>query len=1027
MTRVKSNIEASGCAVDDQASSQLPHRTVLRLRTLPYTHREMSDTTQTIKSIDKESVHRITSGQVVVDLATAVKELVENSLDAGASSIGKYQPSINPEPTNTFKYLEVRFKDQGLTSFEVIDDGTGIDKANYAAVARKHHTSKISQLSDLLSVQTFGFRGEALASLCALCERVTITTATAEEAPMGTVLQFARSGELESSSKKVARQRGTTILVEKLFAPLPVRRRELERMIKRDFSRALQILQAYALVPCVGGVWLSSTQAPRGVRLTASNQTGKGPRQNQVQSAPLAQPDTTVDPVQRLRANASQVWGPKTLEHFVPLELDFTVPPEKSILKKIGKKSGESSDELQVRVRGLISKFAHMSGRLTSERQFFYLNGRPFEPKQIQKAFNEVYKSFNSTQMPMIIADFQLPGDTFDINVSPDKRMIMLHNEGGLINSLKTALETAFGDARSTYQVNDGKLSRNNSNETKEENNTQTKLTSQTLTTNPPRPNKKIRLASPGSEPENASASPKNTSSAPPKTPRQLFRPESPSEIWSPSPSRPALAPSAPVESLPPRAYASPAKSVQTILSTSNASWNRRTPVASSPQSRSSNLPPSTPPPEPPLSHDSPPSSDPDLAHTKNNQPKKGLTNTGAAARSAFRERLAGMALPGSQPVVQEAIVSDEEDELVHEEPAPAPKNAIVPMRPTDPSGPSSSPRKAPGTTVESAQCPEPMEVDPVPNAPVAAVRTPKKPRQRHPTPESETRPTEFVKTSQRRSGRCGVDIERLKRLYKGRAQQSQAETPAPIMSPGLKTDWENDDSTQAEQQLSRVIQKQDFLSMEILGQFNLGFIIVRLRKKTPDGGSLDDLFIIDQHAADEKFNFERLQRTTKIQSQRLIKPKVLELSIVDELTAIDNMDILNKNGFIIRVDKEAEEGERPKVRLVAQPMSKDTMFDMKDLEEILHQMKEGNSSETIRCSKARAMFAMRACRSSIMIGTALKPRHMANMVRNLAGMDQPWNCPHGRPTMRHLCNLQTYQDEPRSESDWKAFGGLKL
>ncbi|KAG8688469.1 hypothetical protein FRC11_005408, partial [Ceratobasidium sp. 423] len=919
----------------------------------------MSDTTQTIKSIDKESVHRITSGQVVVDLATAVKELVENSLDAGAS--------------------KVRFKDQGLTSFEVIDDGTGIEKANYAAVARKHHTSKISQLSDLLSVQTFGFRGEALASLCALCERVTITTATAEEAPMGTVLQFARSGELENSSKKVARQRGTTVLVEKLFAPLPVRRRELERMIKRDFSRALQLLQAYALIPSVGGIWLGSTRAPRGVRLTASNQTGKGPRQNQVQSAPLAQPDATVDLVQRLRANVSQVWGPKTLEHFVPLELDFTVPPEKSILKKIGKKGEGTSDELQVRVRGLISKFAHMSGRLTSERQFFYLNGRPFEPKQIQKAFNEIYKSFNSTQMPMIIADFQLPGDTFDINVSPDKRMIMLHNEGGLINSLKTALETAFADARSTYQINDGKLSRNNSNETKEENTIQTKLTSQTLTINPSRPNKKIRLASPESEPDNTSPGSKDTGSAPPKTPKQLFRPESPSEIWSPSPARPALAPSAPVESLPPRAYAPPAKSVQAVLSTSNASWNRRTPVTSSSQSRSSIFPPSTPPPEPPLSHDSPPSSDPGPTHTRNYRDEKALKNTGAAARSALRERLAGMALPGSQPVVQEVIVSDEEDELFDEELAPADNNAVVPAGPTNPSG-SSSARKVSDPTAKPAEDPEPMEVDPAPKTAAAAVRTPKKPRQRHPTPESETRPTEFVKTSQRRAGHCGVDIERLRQLYKTRTQQSRSEAPALAASPGLKTDWENDDSTQAEQQLSRVIQKRDFLSMEILGQFNLGFIIVRLRKKTPDGGSLDDLFIIDQHAADEKFNFERLQRTTKIQSQRLIKPKVLELSIVDELTAIDNMDVLNKNGFVIQVDKEAEEGERPKVRLVAQPMSKDTMFDMKDLEEILNQMKEGNSSETVRCSKARAMFAMRACRSSIMIGTALKHRHMTNV-----------------------------------------------
>ncbi|KAH7316409.1 hypothetical protein B0J17DRAFT_711199 [Rhizoctonia solani] len=965
----------------------------------------MSDTTNTIKSIDKESVHRITSGQVVVDLATAVKELVENSLDAGASSI------------------EVRFKDQGLTSLEVIDDGTGIDKANYAAVARKHHTSKISQLSDLLSVQTFGFRGEALASLCALCERVTITTATAEEAPMGTVLQFAKSGELESSSKKVARQRGTTVLVEKLFAPLPVRRRELERMIKRDFSRALQLLQAYALVPSVGGAWLGSTRAPRGVRLTVSNQTGKGARQNQVQSAPLAQPDATVDPVQRLRASVSQVWGPKTLEHFVPLELDFIVPPEKSILKKIGKKSERASDELQVRVRGLISKFAHMSGRLTSERQFFYLNGRPFEPKQIQKAFNEVYKSFNSTQMPMIIADFQLPGDTFDINVSPDKRMILLHNEVGLITSLKTALENAFADARSTYQVNDGKLSRNNSDETKEESTVQTKLISHTLKTDPSRPNKKIRLASPENEPNNTPSGSKNTTPAPPKTPKPLFRPESP-EAWSPSPARPALAPSAPVESLPPRAYASPAKSIQAILSTSNASWNRRAPLASSSQSRSSDLPPSTPPRPGSTSHDSPPSTDSGPAHTKNNQPKKSLKNTGAAARNALRERLAGMALPGSQPVVQEVITSDEEDELVDEESAPALKNPVASVAHTDPPGASPSPGKGSRSAVKPPQNLEPMEVDSVAKTPV---RTAKKPRQRHPTPESETRPTEFVKNNHGRSGRCAVDIERLKKLYKNRAQQLRSETPTPITSPALKTDWANDNSVQAEQQLSRVIQKQDFLSMEILGQFNLGFIIVRLRKKTSGGGLLDDLFIIDQHAADEKFNFERLQRTTKIQSQRLIKPKILELSIVDELTAIDNMEVLNKNGFVIQVDKEATEDERPKVRLVAQPMSKDTMFDMKDLEEILHQMKEGTSSETVRCSKARAMFAMRACRSSIMIGTALKHRHMTNMVRNLAGMDQPWNCPHGRPTMRHLCNLQTYRGQPESESDWKAFDTLKL
>ncbi|KAJ7654221.1 DNA mismatch repair protein pms1, partial [Mycena rosella] len=108
--------------------------------------------------IDKTSIHRITSGQVVIDFQTAVKELVENSFDAWETNLGA---KFAETPTYT-RQTELRFKQYGLAAIEVIDNGAGISEENYEVLALKNHTSKLSSFADLTTVTTFGFRGEAL-------------------------------------------------------------------------------------------------------------------------------------------------------------------------------------------------------------------------------------------------------------------------------------------------------------------------------------------------------------------------------------------------------------------------------------------------------------------------------------------------------------------------------------------------------------------------------------------------------------------------------------------------------------------------------------------------------------------------------------------------------------------------------------------------------------------------------------------------------------------------------------------------
>ncbi|RDX43321.1 DNA mismatch repair protein MutL [Lentinus brumalis] len=1073
-----------------------------------------------IKPLDAGSVHKISSGQVVVDLQTAVKELVENSLDAGATNI------------------EVRFKEYGLESFEVVDNGSGIPPEDYDSIALKHHTSKLSSFTDLESVATFGFRGEALSSLCALAESVSVTTATAAEAPVGTVIEFERTGRAKGKKGKAARQRGTTVTVSGLFKPLPVRRKELERNAKREFGKALTLLHAYALVPCA--------QENRGVRLSVTNQTAGGKKTVQLRT----------DGTPSTRASVSAVWGPKTLENLVELDLCFAVEVEAAVLRRLGKAQDDENAN-EVRVRGLISKFAVGCGRNGTDRQFFFVNGRPCSPSKVQKAFNEVYRSFNATQSPFIIADFILPTNSCDINVSPDKRTILLHSEGNLVQALRTALEEKYAPSRSTYDINASQAPRRTDSAASATQPrglpTQTGIhkdplflpdelgddaspaTSQppespigpstvaapaetdvptfgeaTLLSEPsssaPLPSQEqdvegaeaieeadadraeegsslrlfeaavdvymdvdvdadsdggadamarananpnlvgARLATPAgpalSEDGDSAASPVPEAPMSPTVTQmsnRRTRQPSPAQADEDEDDSPADEPIASLR-LPARpvvrASSQPSKSrsEQMVLSTSGASWSLRRPADEAPGER------------------------------PRKKSKLDATRAGRGAQQGMRELLRGFARTGSQVEEVEMDVDEEGGEGEHAGADEGDEQGLVsraedredredeqePVSTGEDSEGESEPQEMVFGVVgveDDESMDARMDEDESPVRQVIDITrgdgldVPEPVTARSDLGDSSIGATneEIVRTADEESVSVAFDLSRIvacwdrlwTRLADAVRQREERDRVAEDKKGTLDSAGVGNttDDEEAVETLSRVIDKDDFTHMEIVGQFNLGFIIVRRRKSLSSkgdsfGADMDDLFIVDQHAADEKYNFETLQRTTKIDSQKLFRPQILELAAADEIVALENVDVLRQNGFELDVSEDRAPGQR--MQLTAQPISKSTVFDMKDLEELLHLMQDRPAGQMVRCSKARAMFAMRACRKSIMIGTPLNRRQMTSVVQHMGTMDQPWHCPHGRPTMRHLSDIVGVGWDPRrgpvNSIDWAAF-----
>ena len=182
------------------------------------------------------------------------------------------------------------------------------------------------------------------------------------------------------------------------------------------------------------------------------------------------------------------------------------------------------------------------------------------------------------------------------------------------------------------------------------------------------------------------------------------------------------------------------------------------------------------------------------------------------------------------------------------------------------------------------------------------------------------------------------------------------------------------------------------FLKLRVLGQYNSSFIITLLDEK-------NRIFIIDQHAADEKKNFERFLAERDFSSQILIKPIVLKLPLIEIQIVKENKHIFENNGFSFQIEENREE-----IYLKKMPCFKSMTFDKDDFLELIYLLRNDNyglyKREELRPNKVKTAIAMRACHSSVRAGNPLDMRKMKEIVFNLSKLKSPWNCPHGRPTM---------------------------
>ncbi|XP_045596579.2 mismatch repair endonuclease PMS2 isoform X1 [Procambarus clarkii] len=961
-----------------------------------------SDVAKSIKPIDKTTVHRICSGQVVLTLATAVKELVENGLDAGATSV------------------EVRLRYHGTTLLEVSDNGKGVEERDFEGLTLKHHTSKIQDFGDLVGVKTYGFRGEALSSLCALSDLTVTTRHTSQE--VGTKLVYDHNGKLVTRTP-VSRQVGTTVSLQGLFSTLPVRHKEFHRNIKKEFSKMVQVLYSYCLI---------STE----VRITCTNHTDKGKKSIVVSTSGHS----------TVKENISSIFGVKQVSSLLELQQESA---SSDVLAEYGVDSDivATQENTLFTLEGYVSSCAHGQGRSAADRQFYFINSRPCDPARVTKVVNEVYHHYNRHQFPCVVLNIRLKEDDVDINVTPDKRQILINNEKLLLATIKTSLIRLYENIPSSYSMQNTSMSSPLSNSFNNAYGSPKPAVASPLASTMASTGKVSALSqrfghrplgSPTSEvfpPSqgglkrslsygfSSNSSPNNKQ---PKLTSFLKKSKlEEADVGSCDETSAALAATSSLEGIQPLSdqWASEDRTEETVeeeeedsvhdmgleekenrLESVEMEMSDEVPVACQGNTQD-NLENSLDFPNTQDLNDLSNSKGPDESHwqsdadnhnhnTNNNELEKNEPKSECLSNNT-RTNLNGISVLKKMSTFSRSLPTSLMSKKAHNATNEFLSNLLA--KKSGINGGKNVSAKCSHLSNEHTndKCEE-VEIVFEDLAPKDAedLETPKEDIHNTELPSRKVMLCEDYNASEFTGKRKSKQIIFSLETLRARISASKAKAAHEDIIRKFRAAINPMDNAAAEDELRKEISKDMFAKMKILGQFNLGFIIVCL-------GS--DLFIVDQHATDEKYNFEILQQTCTLQNQRLIIPQTLELTAVNESILLDNIEIFKKNGFEFKVEEDKPVGRR--VALVSMPFSRGWEFGREDIEELIFMLSDAPGI-MCRPSRVQAMFASRACRKSVMIGTALTHTQMQKLVCHMGEIEQPWNCPHGRPTMRHLINL---------------------